>query len=349
MTVQTVAPLAETPLALQNRLLAGVSRTFALTIPQLPAALRDVVGNAYLLCRIADTIEDDPQLSASAKEQYAYQFVQVLAGTQDAQTFANAVAPQISADMLPLERELILHTPVIVGITQTFSSVQQASLQRCIRIMVDGMVRFQLQPRQHGLRDEAEMAEYCYHVAGVVGEMLTELYCDYSPEMNEQRAALMRLAVGFGQGLQMTNIMKDIHTDHARGACWLPQALFTKHGFSLEDLQPGCQDPGFLKGMHELLGISYGQLCKAMAYTLLIPAHERGLRRFCFWALAMAVSTLRKIQAKPNYRDGREVKITRLQVKFIIASTELAVGGERRLKWLFRTLARGLPAPNDVN
>ena len=34
-----------------------MSRTFALTIPQLPAALRDVVGNAYLLCRIADGID----------------------------------------------------------------------------------------------------------------------------------------------------------------------------------------------------------------------------------------------------------------------------------------------------
>ena len=52
---------------LQAELLAKVSRTFALTIPQLPAPLADWVGNAYLLCRIADTIEDEPALSCEEK------------------------------------------------------------------------------------------------------------------------------------------------------------------------------------------------------------------------------------------------------------------------------------------
>ena len=49
----------------QDRILPYVSRTFALTIPQLPPALRTAVTNAYLLCRIADTIEDEPALSAA--------------------------------------------------------------------------------------------------------------------------------------------------------------------------------------------------------------------------------------------------------------------------------------------
>ena len=47
-------------LAYQAEMLQCVSRTFALTIPQLPGALRDVVGNAYLLCRIADTLDGAP-------------------------------------------------------------------------------------------------------------------------------------------------------------------------------------------------------------------------------------------------------------------------------------------------
>ena len=52
----------------QTDILQGVSRTFALTIPQLPGPLRDVVGNAYLLCRITDTIEDEPSLSPIQKQ-----------------------------------------------------------------------------------------------------------------------------------------------------------------------------------------------------------------------------------------------------------------------------------------
>ena len=57
--------MTDRDLAYQAAMLQCVSRTFALTIPQLPGALRDVVGNAYLLCRIVDTIEDEPTLSAA--------------------------------------------------------------------------------------------------------------------------------------------------------------------------------------------------------------------------------------------------------------------------------------------
>jgi farnesyl-diphosphate farnesyltransferase len=51
----------------QSDILVHVSRTFALTIPELPAGLRETVTCAYLLCRIADTIEDEPTLSAEDK------------------------------------------------------------------------------------------------------------------------------------------------------------------------------------------------------------------------------------------------------------------------------------------
>ena len=47
----------------QEALLERVSRTFALTIPTLAEDLRPVIGNAYLLCRIVDTMEDEPKLS----------------------------------------------------------------------------------------------------------------------------------------------------------------------------------------------------------------------------------------------------------------------------------------------
>src|SRR5256886_14840956 len=60
----------------QDRILPHVSRTFALTIPQLPPDLRTAVTSAYLLCRIADTIEDEPALSAA--ETFAFQQRRVL-------------------------------------------------------------------------------------------------------------------------------------------------------------------------------------------------------------------------------------------------------------------------------
>src|SRR5581483_6394624 len=50
-----------------DEILPRVSRTFALSIRLLPGALGDAVRDSYLLCRIADTIEDAPNLGASDK------------------------------------------------------------------------------------------------------------------------------------------------------------------------------------------------------------------------------------------------------------------------------------------
>lgn len=58
-----------------RQLLPGVSRTFALTIRVLPGGLRDTVTVAYLLCRLADVVEDacglDPEVRIAALESFA--------------------------------------------------------------------------------------------------------------------------------------------------------------------------------------------------------------------------------------------------------------------------------------
>src|SRR3569833_3028527 len=50
-----------------QEILPAVSRTIALSIRLLPGALGAAVRDAYLLCRIADTIEDAPNRSAVEK------------------------------------------------------------------------------------------------------------------------------------------------------------------------------------------------------------------------------------------------------------------------------------------
>ncbi len=77
--------------AYQEQILPHVSRTFALTIPQLPAALRLAVTNAYLLCRIADTIEDEPALSPAETLAYLERFKAVVAGHGEAGQLASEV------------------------------------------------------------------------------------------------------------------------------------------------------------------------------------------------------------------------------------------------------------------
>jgi len=332
-------------LAFEDRALQGVSRTFALTIPQLPGSLARVVGNGYLLCRIADTIEDEPALSASRKREFAERFNRVVAGKEAPQTFADELAAVLSEHTLASEIELIRNVPRVIRLTRGFDPVQRAALERCVRIMSRGMAQFQQGATLAGLPDLAALDRYCYHVAGVVGEMLTELFCAHSSKIGAQRGKLMELAVSFGQGLQMTNILKDMWEDRARGACWLPRDLFARAGIDLATVRPGSRDAAFRACVRELVGVARLHLGHALDYTLLIPGAETGIRRFCLWALGMAVLTLRKIDRHPDFVRGAEVKISRRSVRATIALSNLSVRSDVTLRLLFAGLTHGLPRP----
>jgi farnesyl-diphosphate farnesyltransferase len=327
----------------QTHILQGVSRTFALTIPQLPPALCKVVSNGYLLCRIADTIEDEPALTPAQKRQFSQQFIQVVAGDTSAEAFSQALHPLLSHATLVTERDLVLNTPRVIRLTHSFTPPQRAALHRCIHIMAEGMAEFQQHSSLNGLKDLPEMNRYCYYVAGVVGEMLTDLFCDYSPQIAVHQPSLQTLAISYGQGLQMTNILKDIWEDYARGACWLPRELFEQVGFDIRKLSPYDYDSAFGEGLAELIAIAHFHLQNALQYVLLIPRHEPGIRRFCLWALGMAILTLRRIHQRRNFRHGQEVKISRRSVKATVLVSNLATRHDRMLQLLFYLLTRALP------
>ena len=329
--------------AYQSHILQGVSRTFALTIPQLPPDLCQVVSNGYLLCRIADTIEDEPQLTPTQKRFFSQQFIQVVAGEFAAETFSQALFPWLSENTLAAERELIINTPRVIRLTHRFKASQRTALYRCVQIMAEGMAHFQQNHTVAGLKNLEEMNRYCYCVAGVVGEMLTELFCDYSPYIAQNQVTLQALAVSFGQALQMTNILKDIWEDRQRGACWLPQEIFTQVGFDLRNLSPTNYDPAFGEGLAELIRITRTHLHHALSYILLIPSHEVGIRRFCLWALGMAILTLRRINQRRDFSQGQQVKISRRSVKATILVSNLFTRSDTSLRALFYLLTRGLP------
>ena len=149
----------------QEALLEGVSRTFALTIPTLPEDLRPVIGNAYLLCRIVDTVEDEPKLSPAQKKEFSEEFVRVVRGEGDAGAFSAALGPLLSEATLPSVHDLIHQTAAVLGVMRSLSPEHRAALERCVTVMANGMVEFQQRGASLGLADQAAMDRYCYHVA----------------------------------------------------------------------------------------------------------------------------------------------------------------------------------------
>jgi farnesyl-diphosphate farnesyltransferase len=327
----------------QDQILPHVSRTFALTIPQLPLALRTAVTCAYLLCRIADTIEDEPALSPPETLAFLQRFSAVLAGRGEAAALAREIEQRLSDRTLATERDLVSNMERVLRVMARLNEPQRVAIHRCVELMCYGMPRFQFSASVKGLARSTDLDDYCYYVAGVVGEMLTDLFCDYSPEIARRRAALSAIAASFAQGLQMTNILKDVWEDRSRGACWLPQEVFTRYGVDLAEVTGEPFDPRFAAGFRELIAVAHAHLRNALEYTLLIPSKETGIRRFCLWAIGIAVLTLRKIEHNPRFTAGAQVKVTRSAVAMTRLLTDLAGRSDSVLRLLFAQAARGLP------
>jgi farnesyl-diphosphate farnesyltransferase len=67
-----------------------------------------------------------------------------------------------------------------------------------------------------------ELREYCFLVAGVVGEMLTEVFVEEASSLAGVRDLLLRHARWFGEGLQLVNILKDSDEDRLDGRVFIP-------------------------------------------------------------------------------------------------------------------------------
>ena len=337
------APRSESgDLAYQREILEGVARTFALTLRPLPGTLYDATGNLYLLCRIADTIEDEPTLAPDEKAAFSGRFVELVAGHGDPAAFARELGALLSS-ATEKERDLVANTPRVLRVTARLSDGQRAAIQRCVQIMTRGMVEFQRSATPDGLRDVAQLDRYCYHVAGVVGETLTAFFCDHSVEIAKRRRDLLALSVSFGKGLQMINVLKDIWEDHRRGACWLPRDIFGAAGVELRSLSPGRTGPGFAGALMELVAITHRHLANALRYILIIPARETGIRRSCLWPLGLAVLTLQRIRRTPGFTSGREVRVSRRTVGAVVVVCNVFARSNLALRLLFRLLTRGLP------
>ena len=83
------------------------------------------------------------------------------------------------------------------------------------------------------LKTMQELRDYCYMVAGIVGEMLTELFLFRARRCKTVAVELRARAVEFGEALQLVNILKDSQADGAEERSYLPGRAGLAEVFSL--------------------------------------------------------------------------------------------------------------------
>ncbi|MFO0760675.1 MAG: squalene/phytoene synthase family protein [Byssovorax sp.] len=287
-----------------ERLLARTSRTFALAIPLLPAPLRREVTVAYLLFRIADTFEDAFALPREARIQALSDFEALLDARSPARAkelAARWVAARPSEDAGYLE--LLGETPAVLAELDGFSPRSRAVIVHHAARTARGMAAFVAGARDDGtlaLGSEAELRRYCYVVAGIVGELLTDLFLLAAPSLSAVEPQLRARDVAFGEGLQLVNILKDQRADAEEGRVFLPATV----------------------GRGRALAIAREDLGKAGEYVELLrtAGAPRGVVAFCSFPVLLARVTLDELE-----RRGAGAKAGRALVGQLLAGMNAAL------------------------
>lgn len=298
-----------------EQILPKVSRTFAPTIRMLPEGLRPQVTVAYLLCRIADTVEDSEELSLEQKKKMlqTYSAIFLDKNEQAVQSFMAQVPilPKTTVD-----DQLVYDLEKVLRVYRSFSPVMQNHIAKWVVEMSMGMHKYAQaihKKRFSFLKSMKELDEYTYYVAGTVGYLLTELFSYYSHKITPQIRGKMELLAGsFGKGLQMVNIIRDMTVDLRRGQSYIPDELLKKYRLTRETIfeQKNALQAKLL--FNELIQSAVEHLDRALDYILLIPREETRIRLFCMLPLFWAMRTLQKIQYNTLALLGSEkVKVTR--------------------------------------
>jgi farnesyl-diphosphate farnesyltransferase len=220
-----------------RRALPEVSRTFALNIPVLPPPLDLVVTVAYLLCRIADTLEDEARGQVSERAELFHtlgRLVKLEPGWEKrAAEFARRSVGALRPSAPSAEVQLVQGTPTVLAAMRGLPHWTHHHIAACVGEMTSGMAQMMVEldgGAPQGLPDLQDTLQYCYYVAGTVGVMLTGLFVDGFDSVRPHRSELGPRAPAFGRALQLTNILKDIREDLDRGFCWLPRSVMANHG-----------------------------------------------------------------------------------------------------------------------
>lgn len=341
-----------------REILPSVSRTFALTIQVLPNDLRDAVTIAYLLCRLADTLEDATEADATQRIEGLESLARALAQTDppapcDLATLSGSLTPALG---LPIRdgasTRLLGERDVVFRAYASLRPAQRVILSRWVQAMALGMSSFVARelptngarpaPGQEGVRFSLQTVEelrlYAYYVAGTVGHLLTDLFVErLGSRLDSVEERLRERAAPFGLGLQFTNILQDIADDRRRGWSYVPEDVAARHGTSNRNLGHPAQRQAGLRVVGELVSEAVGYLDQAVEFSLLLPRSMPRLRLFCLWPTFFALRTLGRICGEERVLAGDErVRITRRDVRGLMSATSAACLVDPAVEWLYR-------------
>ncbi|MGO4275958.1 squalene/phytoene synthase family protein, partial [Paenibacillus sp. TAF58] len=174
-------------------MLKKTSRTFYIPISYLDLGLREAVTSAYLCMRAIDEIEDHDELTDQLKVELLLGIHETFQSPHSIETKKllspyGAVLPEVT-----MQLDEWAHLCPASGAPIVYHYIAKMSLQMAEWV-------------QNGwnIHTEEDLDRYTYSVAGMVGEMLSELWLWHDGTQSD-----LTKAIAFGRGLQSVNILRN--------------------------------------------------------------------------------------------------------------------------------------------
>ncbi len=211
----------------------------------LPRERREAMYALYAFCREVDDIADDSpshEIAAKGLQEWRERIASLFRSGQADNSITAALQPCI----------------------KRFGLVEED-----FQAIIDGMSMDAGEPIS--APDMQTLDLYCDRVASAVGRVSVRLFGDFS-------ATAMKVAHHLGRAFQLTNILRDLKEDAARGRLYLPLELLDKYGIAARDtehvfvhprFQDVCRDLGLLALAHFKSADEFMAQCK---YGAMRPA-----------------------------------------------------------------------------
>lgn len=267
----------EEPLARVERTVRRSGTSFFWGMRVLPRARREAIYAVYAYCREIDDIADGDQPAAAKLADLAWwrEEVERLAAGRARHPVTRALTGPMRRFGLPKAEFLAL---------------------------LDGMER----DARGGVvaRNEADLRGYCRQVAGAVGMLAMHIFAADDPRADS--AACEELAVTLGEALQLTNILRDLGDDAARGRLYLPETLLRGAGVRAREPLAVLDDPALPGACAELAAMARRRFARSRT---LIDGLSRSTARPCRLMLVIYERLLDRLEAGRWQRPARRVRV----------------------------------------
>nr|WP_318538892.1 phytoene/squalene synthase family protein [Terribacillus saccharophilus] len=173
------------------------SASFYQAFRELPSPRKEAVFVIYTFCRMIDDSMDEPENSVYTLDELEWNF----------QHLSKAEGHFI--------------WPSLRWLFDTFPNLEPAPFFTQIKGQ-------RMDEKHTHYKTFEQLEEYCYHVAGSVGEMLLPVLHDYPSEK------IVQAGIKLGKAMQIVNILRDVGEDLERGRRYIPLSILSAYDYSEE-------------------------------------------------------------------------------------------------------------------